>query len=79
MNYIKASQNDNKFEIGQAFVNSTNPKYEDVNKLSQEVYPNEEMIASFIYALYDTSSPITLKFHNRNSDDILKTKNYKIQ
>lgn len=79
MNYIKAYQNGNEFEVGQAFVDSTNPKYEDVNKLSQEVYPNEEINASFIYALYDTSSPITLNFHNRNSDDILKTKNYETQ
>lgn len=78
MNYITVFQNGVEFEVGHAFVDSSSPKYEEVNKLSQEVYPNEQIQTSFIYALNDTESPIELRYHDRNSDKIIKTETYEL-
>lgn len=78
MNYITTYQKGIEFEVGNAFIDSGEPKYEEVNKLSQEVSPNEEVRASFIYQLTDTESPIELRYHDRNSDKILKTETYEL-
>ncbi|MBL1225413.1 DUF5067 domain-containing protein [Enterococcus sp. BWR-S5] len=78
MYYVTAYQNETELEFGY-IDDTTDERYEAVQKLDQEIYSNEEVTASFTYKLIDSNAPIELRFHDRNQTETLKTDTFEIE